>query len=118
MRVDVFGAGAIGGLVGARLFEAGVDVTLVARRAHAEALRGATFESVARADIMRWKYRKLIMNLANAVEALTGRPGRDSAVARAAQSEGEAVPGKVSPRAAPCAPPRPGWGQQGPRRRS
>jgi 2-polyprenyl-6-methoxyphenol hydroxylase-like FAD-dependent oxidoreductase len=111
MRVDVFGAGAIGGLVGARLFEAGVDVTLVARRAHAEALRGATFESVARADIMRW-------NLANAVEALTGRPGRDSAVARAAQSEGEAVPGKVSPRAAPCAPPRPGWGQQGPRRRS
>ena len=38
MRVVVFGAGAIGGLVGARLFQHGVDVTLVARGAHAEAL--------------------------------------------------------------------------------
>jgi 2-dehydropantoate 2-reductase len=219
MRVVVFGAGAIGGLVGARLFQAGVDVTLVARGAHAEALasglvlespdesvtlpipvvteasalrwtddtivllavkgqhteealnqlvtvapqetpivcmqngvenerrvlrrfprtygmcvmcpashlrpgvivahsapvtglldlgrypsgvddvaettatalRAATFESVARADIMRWKYRKLIMNLANAAEALTGSEGRDSALAREAQKEGEAV---------------------------
>ena len=33
------GAGAIGGLVGARLFQQGEDVTLVARGAHAEALR-------------------------------------------------------------------------------
>src|ERR1700689_4330794 len=38
MRVVVFGAGAIGGLVGARLFQHGVDVTLVARGAPAEAL--------------------------------------------------------------------------------
>jgi 2-dehydropantoate 2-reductase len=38
MRVVVFGAGAIGGLVGARLFQHGVAVTLVARGAHAEAL--------------------------------------------------------------------------------
>ena len=38
MRIVVFGAGAIGGLVGARLFQHGVDVTLVARGAHAEAL--------------------------------------------------------------------------------
>ena len=38
MRVVVFGAGAIGGLVGARLFQHGVDVTLVARGGHAEAL--------------------------------------------------------------------------------
>jgi 2-dehydropantoate 2-reductase len=219
MRVVVFGAGAIGGLVGARLFQAGTDVTLVARGAHAEALASglvlespdetvtlpipvvteasalrwtddtvvvlavkgqhteealnqlvtvapqetpivcmqngvenerrvlrrfprtygmcvmcpashlrpgmivahsapvtglldlgrypsgvddaagaiagalgaATFESVPRADIMRWKYRKLIMNLANAVEALSGREGRDTALAREAQREGEAV---------------------------
>jgi ketopantoate reductase len=38
VRVVVFGAGAIGGLVGARLFQHGDDVTLVARGAHAEAL--------------------------------------------------------------------------------
>jgi 2-dehydropantoate 2-reductase len=34
-RIVIVGAGAIGGAVGARLFEAGVDVTLVARGAHA-----------------------------------------------------------------------------------
>ena len=39
MRFVVMGAGAIGGLVGARLFQQGEDVTLVARGAHAEALR-------------------------------------------------------------------------------
>jgi len=37
-RIVVIGAGAIGGAVGARLFEAGVDVTLVARGAHAETI--------------------------------------------------------------------------------
>ena len=36
--IVVVGAGAIGGAVGARLFEAGVDVTLVARGAHADAI--------------------------------------------------------------------------------
>src|ERR1700679_3285502 len=39
MRFVVFGAGAIGGLVGARLFQRDADVTLLARGAHAEALR-------------------------------------------------------------------------------
>jgi 2-dehydropantoate 2-reductase len=38
----------------------------------ATALRSSTFESIARPDIMRWKYRKLINNLGNAVEALCG----------------------------------------------
>jgi len=37
-RVVIVGAGAIGGAVGARLFEAGTDVTLVARGAHAEVI--------------------------------------------------------------------------------
>src|SRR3954452_11140241 len=40
MRIVIVGAGAIGGAVGARLFEAGTDVTLVARGAHAEAIAG------------------------------------------------------------------------------
>ena len=37
-RIVVVGAGAIGGAVGARLFEAGSDVVLVARGAHAAAI--------------------------------------------------------------------------------
>jgi 2-dehydropantoate 2-reductase len=35
-------------------------------------LGGATFVSLARPDIMRWKYRKLITNLGNAVEVCCG----------------------------------------------
>jgi 2-dehydropantoate 2-reductase len=57
-------------------------------RAIADAIAGTTFESVARPDIMRWKYRKLLMNLANAVEALAGPEGRFGPLARAAHREG------------------------------
>ncbi|HEV2166718.1 MAG TPA: ketopantoate reductase family protein [Thermoplasmata archaeon] len=39
MRVLVFGAGATGSLLGAELFRAGVDVLLVGRAAHVEAIR-------------------------------------------------------------------------------
>jgi 2-dehydropantoate 2-reductase len=39
----------------------------------AAALRASRFECVARPDIMRWKYRKLVNNLGNAVQALCGR---------------------------------------------
>jgi 2-dehydropantoate 2-reductase len=39
MRFIVFGAGAIGGVIGARLFESGHDVTLVARGAHLKAIQ-------------------------------------------------------------------------------
>ena len=39
MRICVFGAGAIGSLIGARLAAAGVDVGLVARGAHLDAIR-------------------------------------------------------------------------------
>ena len=58
-------------------------------QAIADAIATTTFQSVARPDIMRWKYRKLLMNLANAVEALGGPEGRVSALAREAQREGE-----------------------------
>jgi 2-dehydropantoate 2-reductase len=43
----------------------------------ATALRASNCESVARPDIMRWKYRKLLNNLGNAVQALCGS-GLDS----------------------------------------
>jgi 2-dehydropantoate 2-reductase len=47
----------------------------------AAALRGSRCQSVGRADIMRWKYRKLLNNLGNAVQALCGS-GLDSDDAR------------------------------------
>jgi len=49
----------------------------------ASALRDSRCESVARPDIMRWKYRKLVNNLGNAVEALCGHE-LDDADARSA----------------------------------
>jgi 2-dehydropantoate 2-reductase len=39
MQVAVYGAGAIGSLVGARLQESGVDVSLIGRRAHVDAIK-------------------------------------------------------------------------------
>lgn len=41
----------------------------------ARAFESAPFVSIARPDIMRWKYRKLVMNLFNALEALLEHPG-------------------------------------------
>ena len=40
MRYIIIGAGAIGGAIGARLFEHGHEVVLIARGAHLAALRG------------------------------------------------------------------------------
>jgi 2-dehydropantoate 2-reductase len=57
----------------------------------AAALSGATFGSEARPDIMRWKYRKLILNLGNAVEAVCGAdPDRSRPLRRMVRAEGEA----------------------------
>jgi len=39
MRYVIYGAGAIGGCIGARLFQAGQDIVLIARGAHLEAIR-------------------------------------------------------------------------------
>jgi 2-dehydropantoate 2-reductase len=60
-------------------------------QAIADAIATTAFQSVARPDIMRWKYRKLLMNLANAVEALAGPEGRFGPLAREAQREGAAA---------------------------
>lgn len=46
MRFVVYGAGAIGGVVGARLHQAGFAVTLIARGAHLEAIRARGLELV------------------------------------------------------------------------
>ena len=47
MRYIIYGAGAVGGVIGARLFEHDRDVVLIARGAHLEAIRerGLTIET-------------------------------------------------------------------------
>jgi 2-dehydropantoate 2-reductase len=78
----------VSGLLDIGRYPSGTDDIAVAV---ANALGDSTFESVPRDDIMRWKYRKLIMNLGNAVEALFV-PGDDALeLARLARREGSAV---------------------------
>ena len=76
----------VSGLLDLGCYPSGLDER---GQAIADAIDTTTFQSVARDDIMRWKYRKLLMNLANAVEALSGPDGRFSALARAAHQEGK-----------------------------
>jgi 2-dehydropantoate 2-reductase len=57
----------------------------------AATLRGAALGSEARPDIMRWKYRKLILNLVNAPRALCGHADGLGPLVRRLQDEGEAV---------------------------
>jgi 2-dehydropantoate 2-reductase len=78
----------VSGLLDLGCYPSGADE---GAHAIAAALDATTFQSVARPDIMRWKYRKLLMNLANAVEALCGPAGRGSEVALEAQREGSAI---------------------------
>jgi 2-dehydropantoate 2-reductase len=74
VRFVVFGAGAIGGVVGARLHQAGHDVTLIARGAHHDAIRrrGLTIEdpdatAVLEIDVadapraVRWSGEELVL---------------------------------------------------------
>ena len=56
----------------------------------AAAFRGSTFYAEAKPDIMRWKYRKLLSNLGNAVDALCGTAARGSGIAQRARREGAA----------------------------
>ncbi len=78
----------VSGLLDIGRYPTGVDD---GARDVAAALSGATFESVPRPEIMRWKYRKLIMNLANAVEALCGSGDDADELGRLARREGSAV---------------------------
>jgi 2-dehydropantoate 2-reductase len=57
-------------------------------RAIAAAFERSTFASQPRPDIARWKYRKLLMNLGNAVQALCAAGGGE--LVKRAQAEGEA----------------------------
>jgi 2-dehydropantoate 2-reductase len=57
----------------------------------AAALRASTYESVARPDIMRWKYGKLIMNLGNGIDAMCGPAARETELFRIVRGEGVAT---------------------------
>jgi 2-dehydropantoate 2-reductase len=48
------------------------------------------FIAEAKTDIMRWKYRKLLSNLGNAVDALCGRSARNRGIYERARAEGMA----------------------------
>lgn len=57
----------------------------------AQVFNGATFDSRSVDDISRWKYRKLINNLGNAVEALFGEGTAADRIGKRARDEGEGV---------------------------
>jgi 2-dehydropantoate 2-reductase len=67
---------------------AGVDPTA---SAVSDAFRASGFESVARPDIARWKYSKLLMNLGNPVDALCPRDDDARRLVTMAREEGEQV---------------------------
>lgn len=58
-------------------------------RACADAFNGSTFDSRVVPDVMRWKRTKLLINLANAVEALCPRSEDATRLVALARSEGE-----------------------------
>ena len=67
---------------------AGVDPIATAV---SDAFRTSGFESVARPDIARWKYSKLLMNLGNPVDALCSRDDDARRLVTMAREEGEQV---------------------------
>ena len=82
--------GALGsGLGHARPRPLSLLVSTTGARPSPTALDATAFQSIARPDIMRWKYRKLLMNLANVVGRLwVGTAGRFSPLAKEAQARG------------------------------
>jgi 2-dehydropantoate 2-reductase len=70
------------GLLDVGCYPGGTDEQVVAVAA---ALSNSTFESVPRDDVMRWKHTKLLMNLANAIEAVTGNVRDDAEAAELVQ---------------------------------
>lgn len=57
----------------------------------AAALEASTFSSIARPDIMRWKWAKLISNLGNAIEAASGPVVRAGPIFELVRAEATAV---------------------------
>jgi 2-dehydropantoate 2-reductase len=56
----------------------------------AGALNSSTFHSIPRRDVMRWKYTKLLMNLANSIEAVVAPDPTVGDLVKLVRAEGEA----------------------------
>ena len=80
-------AGPVAGILDIGRFPTGRDERA---EAIAAAFATSTFASVARPDIMRWKYAKLLNNLGNAVDALCGPDPAGQTVQARAWHEGAA----------------------------
>ncbi len=78
----------ITGVIDVGRYPSGVDstaTTLVDR------LAASTISSVAQENIAKWKWRKLITNLGNAIEAVCGPPARRGPIGDIVRNEAEAV---------------------------
>jgi 2-dehydropantoate 2-reductase len=76
------------GIIDVGIYPAGVDDVAGAVSA---ALASSTFSSVTQDGIARWKWRKLITNLGNAIEAVCGPPARRGPIGEIVRNEAEAV---------------------------
>jgi 2-dehydropantoate 2-reductase len=77
----------ITGLLDIGRYPAGVDERA---EAIAASFCDSTFESIPRPDVMRWKYTKLLMNLANAVQAVCGADDSSGELVTRVRREGVA----------------------------
>lgn len=75
------------GILDVGRFPGGVDDTAAEI---AGVFAAASFDSSPIADVARWKWRKLIVNLGNAVEAVCGPAARNGVIGRRAAAEGRA----------------------------
>ena len=78
----------VSGILDVGRYPAGVDAV---GEDLAAALSASSFASEPRPDIMRWKHRKLLMNLSNAIDALCGPEARQGKLARLVREEGKTV---------------------------
>jgi 2-dehydropantoate 2-reductase len=76
------------GLLDVGVYPRGTDATA---QEIVDAFNAAGFNCLVRDDVMRWKYTKLLMNLANSVVALSGSSDESAELRRAARKEGMAV---------------------------
>jgi 2-dehydropantoate 2-reductase len=77
----------VSGLLDLGCYPSGLDARVEEISA---ALNQSTFHSVARPDVMRWKYTKLLMNLANSIEATVAPDPKVKELVALVRDEGEA----------------------------
>lgn len=76
------------GVIDVGRYPFGVDDTVSAIVA---ALSSSTFSSIGQREIAKWKWRKLVTNLGNAIEAVCGPPARRGPIGDIVRHEAEAV---------------------------